>query len=126
MTSRTALVAFGVSSTAAVLATGLAGAPQASAGGIGDFLSPAFGTSCANLDNGARAQGSTSHGTGSAGGNLLGLPVGSALNQCGGADLLPAPEKPLEDVTTPVIAQLYSSGKAATTTMPGEMLSEEL
>jgi hypothetical protein len=70
----------------AVLTTCGTAAPAA-AGGIGDFLSPAFGVSCANLNNGARAAGATTHGTGAADGNLAGLPVGSALNQCGGADV---------------------------------------
>ncbi|MFK0181765.1 chaplin family protein [Streptomyces xanthochromogenes] len=55
-------------------------------GGVGDFLSPAFGTDCANLNTGARAAGSTTRGSGTVGGNLLGLPIGSPLNQCGGAD----------------------------------------
>ncbi|GAA0611802.1 hypothetical protein GCM10010394_47010 [Streptomyces crystallinus] len=62
-------------------------ATPASAGGIGDFLSPAFGTNCANHNTGAHADGLTHHGTGTAGGNLAGIPVGSAVNQCGGADL---------------------------------------
>jgi hypothetical protein len=65
----------------------LTAAAPAAAGGIGDFLSPAFGVSCTNLNNGARADGATTHGTGAADGNLAGLPVGSALNQCGGADM---------------------------------------
>ncbi|MGW0315160.1 hypothetical protein [Streptomyces flavidovirens] len=64
-------------------------AAPAWAGGVGDFLSPAFGTSCANLNGGALASGSTTHGAGPVGGNLLGLPLGSPLNQCGGADLRP-------------------------------------
>ncbi|MFJ6993865.1 hypothetical protein [Streptomyces sp. NPDC003090] len=72
--------------TAAVLGTALATAAPAAAGGIGDFLSPAFGTSCANHHTGARATGATTSGTGAANGNLAGLPLGSALNQCGGAD----------------------------------------
>jgi hypothetical protein len=33
------------------------------------------------------ADGRTTHGTGTADGNLAGLPLGGALNQCGGADL---------------------------------------
>ncbi|MGZ3097050.1 hypothetical protein [Streptomyces sp. H72] len=82
MTNRTATAAV---LTAAALGTGLAAAP-ASAGGIGDFLSPAFGTSCANHRTGGYATGSTTHGTGTVNGNLAGLPLGSALNQCGGAD----------------------------------------
>ncbi|WP_392893178.1 hypothetical protein [Streptomyces sp. LN699] len=69
---------------AAALAT--AAAP-ASAGGVGDLLSPAFGTNCANHDTVPHAAGATTAGTGAADGNLLGLPLGSALNQCGGADL---------------------------------------
>ncbi|MET9936348.1 MULTISPECIES: hypothetical protein [unclassified Streptomyces] len=69
------------------MGAGLAGAAPASAGGIGDFLSPAFGVTCANHHTGARADGATAAGTGTAGGNFLGLPLGSALNQCGGADL---------------------------------------
>jgi hypothetical protein len=70
------------------LGSTVAAAAPAFAGGIGDFLSPAFGTSCANLNNGARAEGATAHGIGAAGGNLAGLPVGSPFNQCGGADML--------------------------------------
>ncbi len=62
-------------------------ATPASAGGIGDFLSPAFGTTCANHHSTPRATDTTSAGTGSADGNFLGLPVGSPFNQCGGADL---------------------------------------
>lgn len=58
----------------------------ASAGGVGDFLSPAFGAGCANQQTGAHARGTTTHGTGAANSNLAGLPIGSPLNQCGGAD----------------------------------------
>ncbi|MEV5358648.1 hypothetical protein [Streptomyces sp. NPDC052693] len=76
-----------VTLTALAAATTLASAPSASAGGIGDFLSPAFGTNCTN-HHGARAEGTTTHGTGTANGNLAGLPLGGALNQCGGADLV--------------------------------------
>ncbi|MFF5426406.1 MULTISPECIES: chaplin family protein [unclassified Streptomyces] len=72
--------------TTAALATALAPAAPAAAGGIGDVLSPAFATSCVNLHTAARADGATTHGTGTAAGNLAGLPVGSPLNQCGGAD----------------------------------------
>ncbi|MET9428520.1 chaplin family protein [Streptomyces sp. NPDC003036] len=78
-----------LSITVAAFGFGLATAAPASAGGVGDFLSPAFGTSCANQHTGARANGTTTHGTGAADGNLAGLPVGSPLNQCGGADLPP-------------------------------------
>lgn len=76
--------------TAAAFEAGLAGAVPAAAGGVGDLLSPAFGTLCSNLHNGAYAHGATTTGTGTAGGTLLGLPLTGALNQCGGADLLPA------------------------------------
>ncbi|MFE7647457.1 chaplin family protein [Streptomyces phaeoluteigriseus] len=55
------------------------------AGGVGDFLSPAFGTSCANNHAGALPEGATTHGTGTANGNLAGLPIRSPLNQCGDA-----------------------------------------
>ncbi|MER7625795.1 chaplin family protein [Streptomyces sp. NPDC126503] len=77
--------------TATALATAALGAPltiatPAFAGGIGDVLAPAFGTSCAN-QHAAHATGNTTHGTGTAAGNLAGLPLGSPLNQCGGADL---------------------------------------
>ncbi|MFB7747547.1 hypothetical protein [Streptomyces sp. NPDC056132] len=85
MTSQRVLITFGVSALA--LGASLASAIPATAGGVGDFLSPAFGTACGNLNNGARADGVTSSGTGTGGGNLVGLPMGSALNQCGGADL---------------------------------------
>ncbi|MFH8411368.1 hypothetical protein ACH4FX_42425 [Streptomyces sp. NPDC018019] len=78
-----------LSLTATALGAGLATASPASAGGIGAFLSPAFSTVCGNLNNGAHADGTTTGGTGTAGGNRAGIPLGSALNHCGGADLLP-------------------------------------
>ncbi|MEU6482520.1 hypothetical protein [Streptomyces sp. NPDC046887] len=84
MNSRVLLTALTLTSTAA--AGGLLTASPATAGGIGDFLSPAFGTSCAN-DTGTHLAGATSAGSGTADANVLGLPLGSALNQCGGADL---------------------------------------
>ncbi|WP_030671284.1 hypothetical protein [Streptomyces rimosus] len=71
-----------LTSVSAVIAT----ATPAAAGGIGDLLSPAFGVTCANLNNGARAHGATTHDTGAANGNLASLPIGNAFNQCGGAD----------------------------------------
>ncbi|WP_350240376.1 chaplin family protein [Streptomyces microflavus] len=74
--------------TAAATGAGVVTAVPASAGGVGDFLSPAFGTDCANLNTGAQAAGHTIRGSGAAGGNLLGLPIGSPLNQCGGADMV--------------------------------------
>ncbi|MFI8194282.1 hypothetical protein ACIF8T_37080 [Streptomyces sp. NPDC085946] len=92
MSMRTTATAWGL--TAAAAGTVLVTTTPASAGGVGDFLSPAFGTSCANHHTGAHATGATTHGTGAADGNLAGLPLGSALNQCGGADApLPSPEK---------------------------------
>ncbi|MEU9982091.1 hypothetical protein [Streptomyces sp. NPDC050856] len=72
--------------TAAALGAVLTSAAPAAAGGVGDFLSPAFGTLCTNHHTGAHADGTTTHGTGAANGNLAGLPLGSALNHCGGAD----------------------------------------
>lgn len=72
--------------SAAVAAAALGTATPAAAGGVGDFLSPAFGTMCDNLNNGAHAIGSTTSGTGTAGGTLAGLPIGNPVNQCGGAD----------------------------------------
>ncbi|MEU1078023.1 MULTISPECIES: chaplin family protein [unclassified Streptomyces] len=79
--------------TSITVGTGMVGAGTASAGGVGDFLSPAFGTSCANQNTATRADGATRHGTGTASGNLAGLPIGSPLNQCGGADVLPKKTK---------------------------------
>ncbi|MEV3993614.1 chaplin family protein [Streptomyces sp. NPDC049837] len=78
-----------LSRTATVLGAGLATASPASAGGVGDFLSPAFGTLCGNLNNGAHANGTATSATGAAGGNLAGIPIGSPLNHCGGADASP-------------------------------------
>lgn len=85
MIRRRSVTVLGLSCSVAGLALGAA--PSASAGGIGDFLSPAFGTSCANHNTGARADGATQHATGTAGGNVAGLPLGSPVNQCGGADM---------------------------------------
>lgn len=42
---------------------------------------------CADLNNEARATGSTPHTTGTASGNIAGLPLANLLNRCGGADL---------------------------------------
>lgn len=72
--------------TAAAIGTGLAASGPAAAGGIGDFLSPAFGTNCTNHRTTPHNSGATTAGTGTASSNLLGLPIGSPLNQCGGAD----------------------------------------
>jgi hypothetical protein len=82
MRNTATVLALTVSAAGAVLTT----SSPAAAGGVGDLLSPAFGTSCANRHTGARADGATTHGTGAADGNSAGLPLGSALNQCGGAD----------------------------------------
>ncbi|MGI5485157.1 chaplin family protein [Streptomyces lavendofoliae] len=73
--------------TITVIGAGLGAAAPASAGGVGGFLSPAFGITCANHNAGARADGSTRHATGTVGGNLAGVPIGSPFNHCGGADL---------------------------------------
>ncbi|MFF5537259.1 chaplin family protein [Streptomyces cinerochromogenes] len=78
-----AVTAFVFTATAAGMV--MATASSASAGGVGGFLSPAFGTDCAN-HQGSHASGATTHGTGAVTGNLAGLPAGSPFNQCGGAD----------------------------------------
>jgi hypothetical protein len=83
MTRRTTTV---LSALTAAVGAGVGLAAPASAGGIGGFLSPAFGTLCATHDTGAHADGLTRQGTGTVGGNRAGVPIGSALNQCGGAD----------------------------------------
>jgi hypothetical protein len=88
MTSRTTRGALTACTlTAATAAASLLSAVPASAGGVGAFLSPAFGTECSNHNAGALAGNATRSGTGTAGGNLVGLPVGSPINQCGGADV---------------------------------------
>lgn len=73
--------------TSAVTAGVLLTSSPVFAGGVGDVLSPAFGTDCANRNVGSRAAGATVSGTGTASSNVLGLPLTSALNQCGGADM---------------------------------------
>ncbi|MFJ6669057.1 hypothetical protein [Streptomyces sp. NPDC091383] len=78
--------ALGALALTAAAGSGLATAAPASAGGVGDLLSPAFGTTCANHRVGGHTTGATTAGTGAANANVLGLPLGSALNQCGGAD----------------------------------------
>ncbi|MEU8499907.1 hypothetical protein AB0C86_24760 [Streptomyces lavendulae] len=57
-------------------------------GGIGDFLSPAFGTDCENHRIGAHATGATTSGSGTVSSNTGKLQLLSALNHCGGADML--------------------------------------
>lgn len=73
--------------TGFAMLAGLLPAAPAAAGGIGDFLSPAFGNGCAHKHSGAAAQGTASTSASTGGGNMLGVPAGSPLNQCGGADL---------------------------------------
>ncbi|GHH29673.1 hypothetical protein [Streptomyces rubradiris] len=88
----------------AALAVGLAPVP-ASAGGILPIASPSFATSCTN--HGApHAGGATAHGTGTANGNLAGLPVGSPFNHCGGAEL---------DISSslPIVGSLLGGGSGA-------------
>lgn len=85
MSTRKIMGTIGV--TAAIVGTGIATAAPAAAGGVGDFLSPAFGTACTN-HHGTRAHGSTTHGTGTGNGNLAGLSLGTPANQCGGADFV--------------------------------------
>ncbi|MEU8965884.1 hypothetical protein AB0C89_29815 [Streptomyces sp. NPDC048491] len=84
-TPRRSLAILGL--TATTLGASLTTATPANAGGIGDILSPAFATNCANHHTRPHATGTTTQGTGAANSNLLGLPLGTALNQCGGADL---------------------------------------
>lgn len=72
-----------------VVALTVLGGSQAApawAGGVGDFLSPAFGTSCAN-QVGATAIGGGASAPSSAGGNVVGVPLTGPLNHCGGADV---------------------------------------
>ncbi|MFE5735274.1 hypothetical protein ACFQ7A_30750 [Streptomyces sp. NPDC056528] len=102
------MTTLGVAVTA--LSAGLAGAAPAAAGGIGDFISPAFGTSCANLNNGTRAEGVTRHATGTIGGNVAGLPLGSPLNQCGGADMPIADMADSSWSAVPVLLRPNSAG----------------
>ncbi|MGW0917184.1 hypothetical protein ACWD1Z_36630 [Streptomyces sp. NPDC002784] len=100
---------------AVVTVTLLGSAPVVSpawAGGIGDFLSPAFGTSCANHHTAPRADGATTHGIGTATGNIAGLPVGSPLNQCGGADM--------SDICN--ITQIFPGSKILSGNLPNEAL----
>ncbi|MGZ3097144.1 hypothetical protein [Streptomyces sp. H72] len=97
----------------AALGSGLATATPASAGGIGDILSPAFGTTCGNHGS-THATGVTTHTTGAANGNLAGLPIGSPLNQCGGADL------PLSGADLPsTCEEALKALEPATSTGPG-------
>ncbi|WP_428935238.1 hypothetical protein [Streptomyces sp. ACT015] len=104
MQTRIALTALTL--TIGTAAAGLLSAAPATAGGVGDFLSPAFGTDCANHHTTPRAAGTTTAGTGSADGNLLGLPLGTALNQCGGAD---APS--IDDITNAMEANNSATSK---------------
>ncbi|MFH8405382.1 hypothetical protein ACH4FX_11505 [Streptomyces sp. NPDC018019] len=70
---------------AAAFAGGLTAAAPAFAGGVGAFLSPAFGNACAQ-HTGPRTGGATTYGAGP-GGLLVALPFGGSVNQCGGTDL---------------------------------------
>ncbi|UNO39284.1 hypothetical protein [Streptomyces sp. MST-110588] len=71
------------------LAAVLICATPASAGGIGSFLSPAIGTECANPTTDGHAYGGAVLNDGPGSNNLTTMPFASALNQCGGADLVP-------------------------------------
>ncbi|WP_188306488.1 hypothetical protein [Streptomyces sp. CBMA123] len=86
MTTRRTATALAL--TAATIGAGLATAAPATAGGVGDFLSPAFGTDCENHHIGAHATGATTSGSGTVSNNSGKLPLLSALNHCGGADML--------------------------------------
>ncbi|CAM5518367.1 hypothetical protein SRIMM317S_06997 [Streptomyces rimosus subsp. rimosus] len=76
-----------VSAVAAALGAGLASAAPAAAGGIIVIGSPSHDNTCANHGTVTQPMGSTSNGNGAAGGLLGQIPIGSALNHCGGADL---------------------------------------
>ncbi len=82
----TSRIATSLALAAAVLATGFTAAAPASAGGIGDFLSPAFGTSCANHKTHTAPQGRAHTDSGGITGLLAQVPATSPVNQCGGAD----------------------------------------
>lgn len=102
--------------TAAAVGAGLATGTPAAAGGIGAFLSPAFGTSCAN-HHGAHAAGATTAGSGSVTGNLAGLSLGSPLNQCGGADV-PDEDEAIDAVGDILEADVMSRILAKATARP--------
>ncbi|MER7984239.1 hypothetical protein ABTY53_01335 [Streptomyces noursei] len=51
-------------------------------------MSPSFDNSCTN-GHSSGAAGATTRGSGSVSGLLGQIPIGSPLNQCGGADFLP-------------------------------------
>lgn len=99
-----------VALAAAALSSGLATATPASAGGVGDFLSPAFGDTCVNEHVGAKAVGATTRSTGTGGGTVAGIPIVSPVNQCGGADL-PLDEEGLKK-------SLYNRGPVAVVLNP--------
>lgn len=71
----------------AAYAGGLAVAVPASAGGVGAFLSPAFGTRCVIQHTAPHAVGAATRGAGTGDGNLAALPFGGSVNQCGGTDI---------------------------------------
>ncbi|MFH8343543.1 hypothetical protein [Streptomyces sp. NPDC018045] len=71
---------------AAVCAQTLAAAAPASAGGVGAFLSPAFGNRCAQGAS-PHAAGATAHGAGTGTGLLVGISFGGSVDQCGGTDI---------------------------------------
>ncbi|WP_320777295.1 hypothetical protein [Streptomyces sp. CRN 30] len=77
--------------SAAVAVSAIGGATTASAGGALPDTPPAAGAGCRGSDEGARAGGATTHGTGTLHGNATEGPVGGSLNQCGGTSSLVAP-----------------------------------
>ncbi|MEU8955502.1 hypothetical protein AB0C93_14475 [Streptomyces sp. NPDC048518] len=78
--------------TVATLGTLFVAAGPAAAGGIIVVASPTHDNSCANHKTHTQPRGNTSAGSGPVNGLLAQLPLTTALNHCGGADL------PFEDV----------------------------
>lgn len=72
---------------AAAIGTGFAGASPAAAGGIIVVASPSYDNACANHNTRTQPDGNTSGESGSGTGLLTQLPLSTALNHCGGADL---------------------------------------
>ncbi len=97
---------------------GLAAAAPASAGSIGDFLSPAFATNWTKHHTGARPSGATTQGTGAANGNHAVLPLGSALNQCAAPTSIHAPPPSLSSGSPPASPSGAPTHRAATGFFP--------
>lgn len=81
---------FTLSAAVAVGATGSATAASAEGGPL-SHAAPASRVECRASDDGAHAQGATTHGTGTLEGNVAEGPVGANLTQCGGTNSLVVP-----------------------------------